>query len=237
MIRNNKNQHSLGSRWGHQLNKRNTHKRGKLVKRSDCQKKEGRGVSGWQKETVRTTRTVKISIICLFTVIQWAPGLVWRQFSRRMRWIDRDFPILDKMQCCGFPPASPQRSLTKSYYPGRRIVMELGGSSGNWGAAQLCLGQIQFFFFFFFFGKWSQEHNCGNFPICLFLSPFMLCYSNLLSPQSTEQWDYDPEMGSLFIFSSCISYSAERRKWITFSLWTMVMFPPPPSTKLMPTAF
>lgn len=91
----------------------------------------------------------------------------------------------------------PAPKVWQNLYPGRRIVMELGGSSGNWGAAQLCLRQIQFFFFF---GKWSQEHNCGNFPHLPFPFPFYVVLFQSPFSQSTERWDYDPEMGSLFIF-------------------------------------
>lgn len=92
----------------------------------------------------------------------------------------------------------PAPKAWQNLYLGRRIVMELGGSSGNWGAAQLCLRQIQFFFFFF--GRWSQEHNCGNFPHLPFPFPFYVVLFQSPFSQSTEWWDYDPEMASLFIF-------------------------------------
>lgn len=120
----------------------------------------------------------------------------------------------------------PAPKAWQNLYLGRRIVMELGGSSGNWGAAQLCLRQIQFFFFFLAGG--SRSTIVAISPICLFLSPFMLCYSNLLSPKAlsggimTQKW---PLCSSS---SSCISYSSWEKEVKHFSLWTMVMFSPPP---------
>ena len=108
---------------------------------------------------------------------------------QRMRWADCDFPILNKIQCCGFPP--PPTKVWENLYPGRRMVMDLGGSSGNWEAAQLCLRQTQFFFFF---AGGARSTIAAIFPICLFLSPFLLCYSNLLSPKvvsggiMTQKW-------------------------------------------------
>ena len=116
---------------------------------------------------------------------------------QRMRWADCDFPILNKIQCCGFPP--PPTKVWENLYPGRRMVMDLGGSSGNWEAAQLCLRQTQFFFFFFFC-RWSQEHNCDNFPHLPFPFPFSVVLFQSPFSQSSEWWDYDPEMGSLLIF-------------------------------------
>ena len=61
----------------------------------------------------------------------------------------------------------PAPKAWQNLYLGRRIVMELGGSSGNWGAAQLCLRQIQFFFFFLAGG--SRSTIVAISPICLFL--------------------------------------------------------------------
>lgn len=122
----------------------------------------------------------------------------------------------------------------ENLYPGRRIVMELGGSSGNWGAAQLCLRQIQFFFFF---GGGARSTTVATSPFA-FSFPLSCCVipiSFLPKQWVVGLWPRNGLSVNLPVLAFLIP--AERRKWSTLVCepWSCFFFPP--STKLMPTAF
>lgn len=164
---------------GYKLNKRNTHKHGRLVKRVNVgRKQEEESMSRECKAVRRTTRTIKIFFII---------------------------------------PASLHH-VTTHPMPSVEAVLPKDGDSwngGDWEAAPFCFGPTQFFFF-----RWHQEHSSGNVPssfpfsVLLFLSPLS---------QSSELWDYDPEMGlvSIFQFLHFLLPLWEGREHCI--IWTMVI--------------
>lgn len=90
----------------------------------------------------------------------------------------------------------------------------------------------------FFFCRWSQEHNCGNFPHLPFPFPFSVVLFQSPFSQSSEWWDYDPEMGSLLIFQFLhflfqLREASEALDFVSHGHYYFF----PPSTRLMPTAF
>lgn len=120
----------------------------------------------------------------------------------------------------------PAPKAWQNLYLGRRIVMELGGSSGNWGAAQLCLRQIQFFFFF-----WQVDPGAQlwQFPPFAFSFPLLCCVipiSFLPKHWVVGLW---PRNGlSVHLPVLAFLTPAERRKWSTLACEPWSCFPLPP---------
>lgn len=149
------------------------------------------------------------SFLHLSIMLQHIPCPLWKQLSQRMEvsWLW----FLNKIERSA-PPHPPV--VWASFYLGR-TMMEIHEMVGIERQLRFALGQLNSFFF-----RWHQEHSSGNVPssfpfsVLLFLSPLS---------QSSELWDYDPEMGlvSIFQFLHFLLPLWEGREHCI--IWTMVI--------------
>lgn len=158
----------------------------------------------------RTTRTIKI----LFTVPAFLHSVTMHPMSYLgallpgWRWVDCDFPILNKVQCLALFSRSLGKSLSWQEYS--------DGGSGDGGIVQLCLGQHQFFF-----ASETRSRVLGNFSHLPFPFPFsvllFLCPKAVSCGIMTQSWALCSSS------RSCISHSSCEKEGEHFVLWAMTI--------------